>query len=429
MIYSRRFYSFSPVVPGDGGVSILFIRFNTEKNSASGFFRPWFSDILPTRLLALATIVILLLLSLPATRVCASAGWWVPSSVEIERAVADVSAYRERTIRGFYLPSNLVADEARMSGYLDLIADTELNAVVIDIKDDRGWITYETELELPREYRAVDARMGDLRELAGKLEAHGIHAIGRLVVFKDDRLAMARPDLTIRQGGSGPWRDSTGAHWVDPYSREVWDYNSAVGREVIEMGFPEVQLDYVRFPTDGNVRAAEYPHLDGTIHRSRLIADFIKDFHWQVFSAGGLSSIDIFGLVPTVRDDMQLGQQWEEVIEVTDFVSPMVYPSHYGPNIYGLPVPNHAPYETVWHTMRDGLQRWEAGDSLLRPWLQDFSWGYRYGPSEVRGQIRATEEHGIDSWLLWNAAGVYTRDALHPSIEGEDDEIQSGTGG
>ncbi len=348
----------------------------------------------------------------------------MPEAVEVRAAVERVETDRARIIRGFYLPSNFVADDSRMNYYFDLIEETELNAVVIDIKDDRGWITYDTDLDLPREYGAVNARLGDLEELADDLRERGIYAIGRLVVFKDDRLAGARPDLTISNAGAGPWRDSTGAHWVDPYNREVWDYNTSVGVEVIKKGFPEVQLDYVRFPTDGNVRAAEYPHSRDGITRSRLIADFIKDFHWRVFSAGGYSSIDIFGLVPTVRDDMQLGQKWEEVAEVTDYISPMVYPSHYGPNIYGLPVPNEAPYETVWHSMRDGLRRTEPGDAIMRPWLQDFSWGYRYGPEEVRAQIRASEEQGVDSWLLWNAGGVYTRGALKSAIELEagDDE-------
>ncbi len=347
-------------------------------------------------------------------------GWWVPESSEIRAAVSSIGEYRSQTVRGFYLPSILVSSQSRMEEYFRMIEETEINAVVIDIKDDRGWITYETDLDAPREYDAVDARLGDLEQLASELADRGIYAIGRLVVFKDDRLALARPDLTITVSGTGSWRDRTGAYWIDPYSREVWEYNNDIAVEVIEKGFPEVQLDYVRFPTDGNVRAAEYRHRDPDIARSRLIADYIKDFHWRVFSAGGLSSIDVFGLVPTVRDDMGLGQQWEEVVEVTDYVSPMVYPSHYGPNIFGLPVPDAAPYETVWHSMRDGLQRMNEADSIMRPWLQDFSWGHRYGPDEVYAQVRATEDHGIDSWLLWNSAGRYTWDALRPADNVDD---------
>ncbi|MFO7941732.1 MAG: putative glycoside hydrolase [Bacillota bacterium] len=341
----------------------------------------------------------------------------MPGSHEIRAAIEGEREARDQTIRGFYLPTNFVGDEARMENYLQMLEETELNAVVIDIKDDRGWITYDSDLSLPHEYDAVNAKMGDLAELADMLRERDIYAIGRLVVFKDDRLGMARPDLTIVDSAGNPWRDRTGAHWMDAYSREVWDYNIAVAREVIDKGFPEVQLDYVRFPTDGNVRSAEYRSFDPDIPRSRIIANFMKEFHWRVLSAGGRSSVDVFGLIPTTADDMQMGQQWEEVVEFVDYVSPMVYPSHYGPNIYGLPVPNRAPYETVWNTMRDGLRRMQPGDAALRPWLQDFSSGFHYGPEEVRAQIQASEDHGIKDWLLWNAGGVYTWDALRPPEE------------
>ncbi|MFP4201254.1 MAG: putative glycoside hydrolase [Clostridia bacterium] len=407
-------------VRDDGGVPIVYVRGAT--NMGDGVRNEFSASSFPRLILILASVsLVVLSFAFLGSTVEASppGGWWVPGSVEIRAAIEGERESRQQTVRGFYLPASFVGDEARMEHYLEMLDQTELNAVVIDIKDDRGWLTYDSDLPRPREYDAVNPKMGDLADLADMLRERDIYAIGRLVVFKDDRLGMARPDLAIVDSAGNPWRDRTGAHWMDPYSREVWDYNLAVAEEVIEKGFPEVQLDYVRFPTDGNVRSAEYRSFDEDIPRSRIIANFMKEFHWRVFSAAGRSSVDVFGLIPTTTDDMNMGQQWEEVVEFVDYVSPMVYPSHYGPNIYGLPVPNEAPYETVWHTMRDGLRRMKPGDASIRPWLQDFSWGFRYGSGEVRAQIEASEDHDVGNWLLWNPGGVYTWDALRPP--GEED--------
>ncbi len=343
---------------------------------------------------------------------------WVPESAEISRIVQDVKTEYKEPIRGIYLPSRFIGDEERMSSYMDLARQTEINAFVIDVKDDDGWITYESQLEAPNSYEAIDARMGDLGDLVSRLNEEGIYSIARVVVFKDSKLVQARPDLAVLGAASNtPWIDSSGSYWVDPYERETWDYNIEIAQEVIEKGFDEVQFDYVRFPSDGDMHDVLYPFEDPHREKTQVIHDFLREAHWTILSAGGRSSADIFGMVTTVRNGMGIGQRWEDTVKYCDYISPMVYPSHYGPNIYGLSNPNAAPFETVDYAMRDALKRNRRGDAYLRPWLQDFSWGIHYGRAEVRAQIDATYANEINSWLLWNPAGNYTRDALKPSSE------------
>ncbi|MFO8059492.1 MAG: putative glycoside hydrolase [Bacillota bacterium] len=343
----------------------------------------------------------------------------MPGPAEIDRVVERVSQERGRTIRGLYVPVGVARDSARLDRLIDLVLATELNAMVIDLKDDNGWVAYDSALDSVNVYSTKQPRLGELEELAGRLDELGIYAIARLVVFKDSRLAAARPDLAVQHRDGGLWRDRTGTAWLDPHSREAWQYCIDIAVEVAEAGFPEVQFDYVRFPTDGAVSSARYTWADEGVSGADVITAFLEEAQWALAGVGAASSVDVFGLVTTVTDDMRIGQNWERLVEVVDYISPMVYPSHYGPNIYGLPVPNEAPYETVWHAMRDALERTTDRDAIIRPWLQDFSWGYRYGPAEVRGQIDAAYEWGIDSWLLWNAGGVYTRGAL---LDEEDEE-------
>lgn len=338
--------------------------------------------------------------------------WWVPDWAELQGILRRKSEEIHRPIKGIYVPPGFAGDAGRLDGLIQLVLDTELNALVIDVKDDNGWITYRSELDAVHRYRAQQVRLGDLTELTERLRGLGIYSIARLVVFKDSRLAAARPDLAVAHVDGGAWRDQTGAAWMDPYSREVWQYNIDVAVEVARAGFDEIQFDYVRYPTDGHMSAVRYTWLDEDLTRAEVITGFLEDAQWALAAEGAYSSADVFGLVTTVTDDMRIGQNWEMVLKAVDYISPMIYPSHYGPNIYRIPVPNEAPYDTVWHAMRDAVRRTTPRDAVIRPWLQDFSMGYRYGPAEVQAQIEAVREHGLDTWLLWNPRGVYTREVL-----------------
>lgn len=315
--------------------------------------------------------------------------------------------------KGIYL-TGYTAGSSRFSELVRLVDDTELNAMVIDIKDDSGWVTYRSTLAVVKEAKADTYMIPDLDRVLATLREHDIYSIARIVTFKDPRLALHRPDLAVHNSQGGVWHDRTGAAWLDPYNREAWDYAVSVAREAAMKGFREIQFDYVRFPSDGNTKDIVYPKYDGRI-RADVIADFLAYAREQLAPFHVFVSADIFGLIPSVGDDQGIGQYWEKVVPPLDYVSPMAYPSHYAPYTYGLKDPDVAPYDTVSNTLEDGIRRLGSQPlSKIRPWLQDFSLRHRYGAAEVRAQIRAAQEQGVKEWLLWNAGNVYTKDALEP---------------
>jgi len=334
---------------------------------------------------------------------------------------AAVERYRmpERpTVRGIYLTSYSVRNEAMFQSLIDLVDRTELNAMVINVKDDWGNVTFETDLALAQEAGAVHPDLGDAKRLTARLKEKGIYSIARVVTFKDAWVPDARPELAVARVGGGVWEDYNGVTWLNPYSREAWDYIVSVAKKAAEAGFDEIQFDYVRFPTDGNLDAIVYPGKDDR-PREQVIADFLDYARRELRPFRVWTSADVFGLVTSTPDDMGIGQLLEPASAAVDVISPMVYPSHYIPGNLGVADPNSMPYETVYRSMMDVKERWEAagltGKVTMRPWLQDFSWGHPYGPAEVRAQIQATYDAGFSEWLLWNAANEYTEAALEPA--------------
>jgi len=264
------------------------------------------------------------------------------------------------------------------------------------------------------------------------LNAKGIYPIARIVVFKDRMLADLRPDLAIQHRDGGTWKDQKGKPWVNPYSREIWDYNIAIAREALEMGFAEVQWDYVRYPDVTDTRRATmvFPGADGK-SRDDNIRDFIDYSKQQLASYDVPITADVFGLVTHLEGDVQIGQNWEKVIAVADVVLPMVYPSHYSPGLYGYARPNANPYEIVRLSLEDAVRRSRfLADSAgvrtgeVMPWLQAFSatWvdNISYGPEHLRAQIQATYDAGLKGWVLWNPGTKYQvfEDALRPKAGG-----------
>lgn len=310
-------------------------------------------------------------------------------------------------IRGIYLTAYAAADRAWAASLVRLIEETELNAIVIDVKNDSGHIS----LQMPDGSGGI---VPHLPELLADLKRSNIYTIARIVVFKDPGAASSWPERTARTTAGTPWRDYSGIAWLDPYNTDNWDHNIEVALQAAALGFDEIQFDYVRFPSDGNVRDLVYPAHDGR-SRAEVIAAFLAAARAELHAVGVPVSADIFGLVTSTEDDMGIGQLLEPMAAAVDVLSPMMYPSHYGAGNYGLPNPNAAPYETISRGLEDALRRLGPGsEPKLRPWLQDFSMGHPYGPDEVRAQIHAAEELGVRQWLLWNAANVYTRAALGP---------------
>ncbi|MBC7339963.1 MAG: polysaccharide deacetylase family protein [Firmicutes bacterium] len=311
--------------------------------------------------------------------------------------------------RGIYLTSHTAGMTDRVDRLLAHVEGSGLNAMVIDLKDNSGTVPYPLEVPLLQEIGAVRPRIADLPGLVRQLKDRGIYLIARIVVFQDPVLARARPEWAIRDHEGRPWRDQNGWYWTNPYLRQVWEYNADLAEQAVLLGFDEVQFDYVRFPDNpGRVaRTAVLDNPDG-LGRSEAIVAFLRLARERLAGKAFLSA-DVFGLTTTTADDMGIGQDFSAICQVVDYISPMVYPSHYyNAGIYGLPVPEANPYQVVKRALQDAKAKARGTPAIVRPWLQDFSMRIRYGRAEVEAQIRACHEEGVDQWLLWNPANVYT---------------------
>jgi hypothetical protein len=325
---------------------------------------------------------------------------------------------RPHVVKGAYLTYFGVGDRGIRSRVLDLAGRTELNAVVIDVKGDRGWIVYRTEVPLALAAGAQGAgTLKDFDGLMADFKARGLYTIARIVTFKDNVLARHRPDLAIIDTRTGqPWIDRENLAWVDPFREEVWDYNIAIAKEAVRRGFDEVQFDYVRFPTDGKLSVARYAKVNSKETRLPTIAGFLEKARREIGPTGAFVGADVFGYTAFNENDTDIGQRVEELAPHLDFLCPMVYPSGYHVGIPGFRNPVKHPYEVVHESVR--MMRKRTGPSVVRvrPWLQDFrdyAFDRRiFGVTEVQAQIKGADDAGAAGWMLWNPRNDYTGAAL-----------------
>ena len=325
---------------------------------------------------------------------------------------------RPDTLRGLYV-NRWAALGDRLWQLIAIAKRTEVNALVIDVKDDRGLVLYKSRVPLARAVLADTNKPMSQRRLTAlfdSLRANNIYPIARIVVAKDPLLANARLEWAIKRRKDGkPWLDKNGHPWLDPTQHAVWQYAIDLSREAHEVGFSEVQFDYVRFPDDNRlVREATFPLAHGRT-RAQVIRDQLGVVRAGLEPLGMPVTIDVFGLTATDTTDMGIGQRWDMFVDRADVVLPMVYPSHFAPGTYGLANPNAHPYETVNRAMED-MKRRSAGianAAKIVPWYQDFTLGPpAYGAAQVRAQIKAGYHNGVYSWILWNPRSRYNTDAL-----------------
>ncbi|MBI2157377.1 MAG: carboxypeptidase regulatory-like domain-containing protein [Candidatus Rokubacteria bacterium] len=339
--------------------------------------------------------------------------------VAVEPAPRPVAVVlKPRVVKAAYLTYFGVGDRGIRNRVLDLAARTELNAVVIDVKGDRGWILYRT--EIPEALAAGAQGPGTLRDfdaLMADLKGRGIYTIARIVTFKDNVLARARPELAVIDTRTGkPWMDNENLAWVDPFREEVWRYNLAIAREAVRRGFDEVQFDYVRFPTDGRLGLARYAKPNNRDTRLPAIAGFLERARSELAPLGAFVAADVFGYVAFNENDTDIGQRVEELTPHLDYVSPMVYPSGYHRGIPGYRNPVEHPYQVVYESVRLIRKRAAHTGVRVRPWLQDFrdyAFDRRlFGVPEIRAQIKGAADGGAVGWMLWNPRNDYTAAAL-----------------
>ncbi len=306
---------------------------------------------------------------------------------------------------------------SRFRSLLDLVRGTEVNSLVIDVKDDTGYLTYRSSVPTAIAIGAnTQLRARDTRERLLRLRVHGIHPIARIVVAKDPLLAAKKGDWAIRDKRGGLWRDRLGFAWVDAYEDSVWIYAAQLAAEAVNMGFAEIQYDYVRFPDEPPSRrqyAVFGARREGESAREG-VASGLAILRERTKALGVPFTIDVFGLTTSAQGDMGIGQVWEDLVTHADAVLPMVYPSHYRRGEFGIRVPNAEPYRVIRKALKDAQERSQAAglaDSAeIRPYYQAFTLGQpRYEPWHVREQIRAGEELGINGWVLWNPRSAYQR--------------------
>lgn len=318
------------------------------------------------------------------------------------------------SVRAIYINAAVAANPEAWAERLALVERTELNAVVVDLKDSTGRVFYDSQVPLAHEIGAVLPIL-DPKALVEELHRRHIYAIARIVVFEDPILAEARPDWAIKDAATGHlWRTWNGLAWVNAHRSEVWDYNIALALEAASFGFDEIQFDYIRFPSDGPLDQAEYGVEHNRDTRTEAIGEFLKRARLALAPTRAYLAADIFGLTLWELGDSGIGQVLEVVAEQVDYICPMVYPSHFYPGSMGFEIPNDHPYEVILWSLQNGAERIPQHVRKLRPWLQDFSYGpgIEYGPNEVRAQIQAVEDAGLDSWMIWNADNVYHEEAL-----------------
>jgi hypothetical protein len=296
--------------------------------------------------------------------------------------------------------------------------------MVIDVKETDGRLYYATDLEPAAEVGAIrEAPIFELEELLPMLKERGIYTIARMVVMKDNTSAAARPELAVMNTATGePWRDNIGGAWLDPSAPGVANYIAAIAGDLADKGFDEVQLDYIRFFSDGPYDLADTNLPNTQSFRLPAIGRVMRIVSQELEMTKTFLGADVFPISFIVPDDQGIGQRPEVIMPWVDYFCPMVYPSHYGPGVFGFEVPNSFPYEVIDETLQIMNEQKEGLAVVIRPWIQDFGYGSfpPYTAEQVQAEMRAAADNGAMGWMIWNARATFTESALGPPRDGED---------
>lgn len=319
-------------------------------------------------------------------------------------------------VRGIYLNPWAIKEE-EIGRFIEFVkASPRFNAVVMDLKDDNGKLTYNSNVDLVKEIGADDgAVIADLPSFLKRFKDEGIYTIARIVTFKDPFLAEKKSEWALQRKDGSLWLGPDSIKWLDPYREKMWTYVMDIVEEIADSGINEIQYDYIRFPENAKKvdQEVEYANAD-QLNKDELIEKFLKYSKERLDHYPVLVSADVFGLVTSSTDDMGIGQTWEKMAPHIDFISPMNYPSHYSAQSYGLQEPNDEPYALIKAAMEDALERnqsLEIGEeqvATIRPWLQDFNYKRTYTKDDVLAQIKALNDLGINEYLIWNPSSKYT---------------------
>lgn len=317
-------------------------------------------------------------------------------------------------VKAIYMSSWVAGNEQLRSNLLSLMEKTEINAVVVDIKDYTGRIAFNVSDPELQKMGSVENRIPDIKEFIGRLHDKGIYVIGRISSFQDSFLVHSHPEHAVKNKAGAVWKDYKGVSWLDAGSSDVWKYLARIGDEAYSVGFDELNFDYIRFPSDGNMIDIAYPYSEGKSKRE-VLKSFFAYVDTYFRPKGVPISADLFGMTTSNSDDLGIGQIFEHALMHFDYVAPMIYPSHYPTNFNGWKSPAAMPYEVIHYALEKGIQKARNASTTpakIRPWLQDFSIGsVTYTPEMIRLQKQATYDTGLTSWMMWNASNRYTNSA------------------
>ena len=322
-------------------------------------------------------------------------------------------------VRGIYVSAHSVALKGRLDELIELAKKNNINAFVIDVKGDYGELTFPMSESINKYTKSANKNpiIKEIEPVIKKLKDNGIYTIARIVSFKDTIYAKENPDkIIVYKDGGKAFTNSDGLVWVSAYDKNLWEYNVTVAKEAAKAGFNEIQFDYVRFPASNGGKldkVLNYRNADN-MTKAEAIQKYLNYAKKELSPYNVYISADIYGQVGSSSDDMSLGQFWEAVSSEVDYVSPMMYPSHYGKGVYGLDIPDANPYKTIYHSTKDSINRNNniSSPAIIRPWIQAFTatWikGHiHYGSKEVKEQIKAMKDLGVDEYILWNATNRY----------------------
>jgi hypothetical protein len=325
-------------------------------------------------------------------------------------------------VRGIYLTAWSAGSNTKMEKVYKMMDGSILNSVVIDVRDE-GQMYWKTGIAIADDSKATEVAVPKPKRLFDGLRAHHLYPIARIACFRDNYVTRKHPERAIQDAQGHYWKDRRGFSWLDPYNKDNWEYLAQTVDFALDLGFPEIQLDYVRFPSEGKANSQTFPGAKkfGWTKETPedVIAAFAEFIRERVKKRGARISADIFGIISETKNDQGIGQKLEKVAAPFDVISPMVYPSHYHAGEYGVKYPNAQPYEIIHKSLADFQKR--VPKMTIRPWLQDFSIPVagqprvKYGIKEVQAQIKAAHDLGIDEYLMWNAGNRYTEAAYRTS--------------
>jgi len=326
-------------------------------------------------------------------------------------------------VKGIFVAAWYVGTEDGANRFIEICDSSEINAIVIDVKDDFGKLSFVSNNESIS--AAGSSVIPDIEQTVSRLKEHGIYVIARLVCFKDPLWCDLNPSLAIHDNSGATWRDANGVAWLDPYNTGAWEYIAAVAKEAARVGFDEIQLDYVRFPAEGNLSAINFGSAGAEKTKAEIIGSFLEYIRTELLTTPAWLSADAFGIIAVREGDFEnIGQDLDVLLQSVDYVCPMIYPSHFahigqngaGQSVNGIliEIPDIEPYKMIYNILQMVKSRMpgDGNHAVVRPYLQAFtaSWlgeGYyqTYTAQQVLEQIQAVRSAGFDEWILWNPSG------------------------